>query len=712
MNAVFTKVLDMSLTASFVILAVLAVRFLLQKAPKAISYALWAVVLFRLLCPVSLTGPVSLLAVTRPSVTENPVGTSRVSYLPENLTARSAPQVPSGMQPIQSEAVPAARENADQPAVWNWLSVASWVWGLGAAGMIAHSVWSCHRLRRGIGAALQLEENIFLADGIPTPFVMGIFKPGIYLPSNTPMEEQRYILAHERHHIRRGDHIFKLLAYAALCVHWFNPLVWAAFFLANQDMEMSCDEAVIRKLGPEIRADYAQTLVNMASSRSVIAGMPLAFGEGDTKSRVINMAKWKQPKTWVIFVSVLVTAIVLVSCAVNPGEGEPTSEVPLSTEMTEPVSTVETRTESVNIGLKIPVDIRDVENGNEIWFCSVDYKNEKISETPWGGVKTYPAPADSWSASSMDDWLRELGVPQIVDGLHDYMAGSNPDGNLEVSFADAGGRETMHYFYPQGDTVFELWFDTAALDDMTRAAILESVHFAPDARIERGLPMVQTGFTDELVAAAQKDEEAYYLEKCKSVLESLQKEASYAVKILRSNYGDVFLNDTSTAVYYKNGGDWLLIHKIPEEGFVHGVNQFGYMTVDGQHYNNEGQGMDEKEEVNWVSAPFDDSVLPWIAAFDWNAQEVLYVSKIPAGKGLCFTLQVMAPYHTDLPDAYPYYQMQFIFNENGAFDRIENTFYFHHDQEGDYSAKETIQFIEDSPENAIAYEHQRYRNAQ
>ena len=147
---------------------------------------------------------------------------------------------------------------------------------------------------------------------------MGFFSPKIYLPSDVPTNERKYIIAHERHHIRRFDHIIKLLAYSALCIHWFNPLVWAAFILAGKDMEMSCDEAVIRKMGSQIRADYSASLLRLATHKKIIAGMPLAFGEGDTKGRVMNMAKWKKPKLWVSIVCFVLCATILVACAVNP----------------------------------------------------------------------------------------------------------------------------------------------------------------------------------------------------------------------------------------------------------------------------------------------------------------------------------------------------------------------------------------------------------
>ena len=192
------------------------------------------------------------------------------------------------------------------------------VWAAGMAGMMLYSVMQYLALRRRLVGSVQLKGNIYLADQIDTAFVVGLVRPKIYLPSGVPEKERYYILAHEQHHICRGDHIIKLLAYLALCIHWFNPLVWIAFVLAIRDMEMSCDEAVIKKLGEEIRADYSASLLRLATHKKILSGMPLAFGEGDTKGRVLNMAKWKKPKVWVSFLCVLVCVIVLVACALNP----------------------------------------------------------------------------------------------------------------------------------------------------------------------------------------------------------------------------------------------------------------------------------------------------------------------------------------------------------------------------------------------------------
>ena len=250
MQAVFAKILNMSTTGSIVIAVVLLARLFLKRAPKIYSYALWAVVLFRLLCPLSITAGLSVL---KPIPVTTTPGISAVSYQPVQqavkYSRRTVMEVPQEQMPAQEA------EQPNQGA--STMELASYIWLAGASMMAIYSVVQYFALRRRLAEAAPLQGEIYLADRISSPFVMGVFRPRIYLPSSTPMLERRFIVAHERHHIRRGDPLWKLLGYAALCTHWFNPLVWLAFCLAGKDMEMSCDEAVIKRLGEHIRADYS-----------------------------------------------------------------------------------------------------------------------------------------------------------------------------------------------------------------------------------------------------------------------------------------------------------------------------------------------------------------------------------------------------------------------------------------------------------------------
>ena len=339
MHRLFPIVCNMSLTASVVILAVLAVRLLLRRAPKVFSYALWAVVLFRLLCPVSVTSAVSLLGALGAPAQERTQRTSAVEYVPADIMIRStAPAVTQLPQPpLPAETggavsdAPADTAPAAVPAMsFNEpVFILTLIWLAGMVLLLAYSLVSLLRLRRRLVGTVRLRDNIYLADHIPSPFVMGLFRPKIYLPSTLTETERGYILRHEQYHLRRRDHLVKFLSFLALCIHWFNPLVWAAFVLSGKDMEMSCDEAVVRELGEDIRADYSASLLSLATGRRIVAGMPLAFGEGDTGGRIRNLLNWKRPQPWIIAVCAVVCVGLIALCAANPkGSGTPTEDPP------------------------------------------------------------------------------------------------------------------------------------------------------------------------------------------------------------------------------------------------------------------------------------------------------------------------------------------------------------------------------------------------
>ena len=295
------ELLRINLVASFVILIVLAARLILKRAPKVFSYALWTIVLIRLLIPVSIPSPVSVIP-------DTPAASGAVinSALPEIEfeTLRDREQNYYESQNTSSEDVQVYVSRTMEPMVY--LSLA---WLVGIAGMLLYSGISYLKIRNKFQIAVPLRDNIWIADDIKSPFVIGFLKPKIYLPNNLGEQEQEYIILHEQHHIRRFDHVIKALAFLALTIHWFNPLVWIAFVLACKDMEMSCDEAVIRKLGEEVRADYSASLLTLATGHRIIAGTPLAFGEGDTKGRIKNLAKWKKPAVWVLVLTIIICLI-------------------------------------------------------------------------------------------------------------------------------------------------------------------------------------------------------------------------------------------------------------------------------------------------------------------------------------------------------------------------------------------------------------------
>lgn len=320
LDTIFLQIFDMTKVASLVILIVLLVRLCLKRAPKVISYALWAVVLFRLLCPVSIEAPISLIPQTEPTIQSYDLLNEPVTPLAAiDAAGQAVGDVLNGGIGVQHVTTTNYLEDGTRRIIstdWStvWILFTKFVWLGGMAALLIYSTVSLIRLKRKLVGAILLRDNIYLADHIDSPFVMGLLRPKIYLPSSLSEKERDYIILHEQHHIRRGDHVFKLLSFIALCLHCFNPLVWIAFILSGKDMEMSCDEAVLRKLGGDIRADYTASLISLATGRRIIAGTPLAFGEGNTEGRIKNIAKWKKPAVWVI----VIVAIVWVCLITNP----------------------------------------------------------------------------------------------------------------------------------------------------------------------------------------------------------------------------------------------------------------------------------------------------------------------------------------------------------------------------------------------------------
>lgn len=359
LTQIFAKVLNMSLTASLVIVLVIAARFVLRKSPKVFSYALWAVVLFRLLCPVSLPSPVSLLGLLDAPVAQSEGPTTAVEYIPYEVVEKAAensqqlsdlPQNTTAQAPTQSQQATVEPQREPLSAA----EIVTYIWLSGIAVMVIVGVGSYLRFRKHLTGAVPVKDNIFLVDHIDSAFVAGLIRPKVYLPSDIPLKQMGYIIAHEQYHIRRFDHVTKHLSFAALCIHWFNPLVWVAFILSGKDLEMSCDEAVIKKLGECIRADYSASLLSLATGRRIIAGTPLAFGEGDTKSRIKNMAKWKQPKKWVSIVSFILCFTILTACAANPeqevviSKNDGSFDVNVVQTATQPADQVEITTQNVS----------------------------------------------------------------------------------------------------------------------------------------------------------------------------------------------------------------------------------------------------------------------------------------------------------------------------------------------------------------------------
>ena len=531
MTAIFERVLNMSLTGSIVIAVVLLARLLLRRAPKIYSYMLWAVVLFRLLCPISLSAGLSVL---KPLPVTTSQGLSTVTYRPVE------PVIPASREIGQEDARPEPAKTVKAETGLQTMTLAAAVWLTVGGALAGCSLVQYIVLRRKLREAAPYRGEVYLSDSIATPFVMGVIAPKIYLPSDTPKTERQFIIAHERHHLHRGDPLWKLLGYLALCVHWFNPLVWLAFFLGGKDMEMSCDEAVLNRLGEDIRADYSQALLRLATHKRLIAGMPLAFGEGETKGRVRNMARWRRPKVWVSGICAVLCLAVLAVCALNPQKSDST-----------PVGAVVTAEEPLNIRAKASARgavVGSYEPGTAItilerkggWgrtdrgWIALDYvtlsknaisgitgeasigiwdlyytlpegctqmtleasedRNEqelREGNTVIGGVRAFEIPSDISGA----DWLEELAFPEWgMENVGYFTSGTLDSGYTVEFFSDVpeGQPKTLlnrHNVYLWENRIYDVWFNEYTVSPEVESAILNTLSFGSETAIPSSLPI-------------------------------------------------------------------------------------------------------------------------------------------------------------------------------------------------------------------------------
>ena len=310
MDDVFLKLVNLSISASWLILAVLVLRVVLKKAPKWVMPLLWGVVALRLVCLFSIESALSLIpsAETIPSeiVTET---REPVLYEQATLDIVTNPTLPSAAE------VPVGVSRQQAQVDFNIYSV---LWLAGMAALLVHALVSAEKLKRKLATAILLRDNIYESEFVDSPFVFGVVKPNIYLPMHMDEGTAAYVIAHECAHLARRDHWWKVLGYLVLALHWFNPLVWVAYILFCRDIELACDEKVVKGLDGAARADYSQALLSCAAPKRAVAACPLAFGEGNIKTRVKSALHYKKPAFWVAAAAVLAVVIVAVCFLTNP----------------------------------------------------------------------------------------------------------------------------------------------------------------------------------------------------------------------------------------------------------------------------------------------------------------------------------------------------------------------------------------------------------
>ena len=311
MSVIFLKLLNLSISASWLVLVVLVLRLVLKRAPKWVDVLLWGMVALRLMLPFSIESALSLIP-------------SAETVSPEVVQFDPAPTITSGVTIIDNAVNPSLSESfaaaplASVNPLYVWTYLAGWVWLIGLAAMLAYALVSYLRLRRRVSASIPLRENIYVCDEVPSPFILGIVRPRIYLPSALDEAQRGSVLSHERAHLARRDHWWKPLGFALLAVYWFNPLLWLAYTLLCRDIELACDERVLRGMDAGQVKDYSSALLACSVPRRMLAACPLAFGEVGVGARVKNALRYKKPAFWVVAASVAVCVVVAVCFLTNP----------------------------------------------------------------------------------------------------------------------------------------------------------------------------------------------------------------------------------------------------------------------------------------------------------------------------------------------------------------------------------------------------------
>ena len=311
MSGIFLKLLNLSISASWLVLVVLALRLVLKRAPKWVNVLLWGMVALRLMLPFSIESALSLIP-------------SAETLSPEVVRFDPAPTITSGVEFIDNAVNPSLSESfaaaplASVNPLYVWTYLAGWVWLIGLGAMLLYALVSYLRLRRRVSVSLCVRENIYLCDAISSPFILGVVKPHIYLPSGLDEVQRQNVLSHEQAHLARRDHWWKPLGFALLAVYWFNPVLWLAYALLCRDIELACDERVIRTMDESAVKTYSTVLLACSMPRKAVITSPLAFGEVGVKERVKNALHYKKPAFWVVAASVTVCIVVAVCFLTNP----------------------------------------------------------------------------------------------------------------------------------------------------------------------------------------------------------------------------------------------------------------------------------------------------------------------------------------------------------------------------------------------------------
>lgn len=319
MTELFLNIVNMSVSAGWIVLAVMILRLLLKKAPKWTSVLLWGIVAFRLICPFSIESALSLIPSTQTINPEYALNTPEINS--------GIPIIDNALNPIIGGATVTVQSQKDLNLFQVIMPYLTAVWLLGILVLLLYTVISYTKLKKRVETAVLLKDNIYQSENVIFPFVLGIIRPKIYLPFGLDESGTEHVIAHEKAHIKRCDHLIKPLGFLLLTIHWFNPLIWVGYILLCKDIELACDEKVIKALNTSQRADYSQALLSCSINRRMIAACPIAFGEVSVKSRIKTVLNYKRPAFWIIIIAVIVSITAAICFLTDPIKKTETDDI-------------------------------------------------------------------------------------------------------------------------------------------------------------------------------------------------------------------------------------------------------------------------------------------------------------------------------------------------------------------------------------------------
>lgn len=427
MTKLFIAVINMSITASYVAIAVILIRLLLKKVPKVFSYALWLAVFIRLVCPFSFNSVFSFFNILKPNLH---AVTKTMNYVPYNIGTIGNSKINWGVDSANSS-LPTTASTFSINSIQIFIYFASIIWIVGIVMLLTYFVISYFKVANTIKTATIVKDNIFETDRFTTPFLYGFVKPKIYIPIGISHSELSYILAHEQAHIQRLDYLIKPIAFLIVIIHWFNPIMWVSFMLMSKDIEMCCDENVIKKMGNDIKNSYSNSLLSISIKRSGFSlGGHLCFGESNIKSRIKNILNYKKPTLWVIVLIVILIISLIGAFTTNPKYKENIANsylgYPLETLIKNKTPYVGNNSKVVGLVSAMPVTKGIVTNTVELHTMALPY-----------GITIHCSNVNSYNSINKADFYRNsILLLSLIDNVDiiNYELADKSDKNVTTSY--------------------------------------------------------------------------------------------------------------------------------------------------------------------------------------------------------------------------------------------------------------------------------------